>query len=163
MANCNYCGNKMTGIPHKCSKCNNTYCTDCRLPENHNCVFHKPETETDKHFETTAPSRSEFIQARRARHQKRLKDKYGNIGDFESGECEVCGRKIEPTEYKCTQCRESTKSTTPIKTDSTTSSRKQAKTDSLQSDKPTGILKVWLAIASLTVVFLGVLVWTGVF
>lgn len=37
MAKCFHCDNKIEGLPFKCKFCKEIYCSDCRLPEKHNC------------------------------------------------------------------------------------------------------------------------------
>ena len=36
MAECNFCGKEVT-MPYTCGYCNDSFCSDHRLPENHNC------------------------------------------------------------------------------------------------------------------------------
>jgi len=38
MTNCNFCGNKLDGLPWKCKYCHGTFCNEHRLPESHDCV-----------------------------------------------------------------------------------------------------------------------------
>lgn len=37
MAICDHCGNEFTATPYSCNYCGNRFCSDCRLPEKHNC------------------------------------------------------------------------------------------------------------------------------
>lgn len=39
MATCEYCGEHIQQLPFKCHRCNKTFCTEHRLPENHNCEY----------------------------------------------------------------------------------------------------------------------------
>jgi hypothetical protein len=36
---CNFCGSEIPKLPFQCKYCGETFCTDHRLPENHNCSF----------------------------------------------------------------------------------------------------------------------------
>jgi len=46
MARCGYCGRRIKELPYKCHRCNKTFCSKHRLPENHKC---KPLEESKKH------------------------------------------------------------------------------------------------------------------
>ncbi|MDD4083276.1 MAG: AN1-type zinc finger domain-containing protein [Sphaerochaetaceae bacterium] len=37
MSNCDKCKKTIDGLPYRCSKCGETFCSEHRLPENHNC------------------------------------------------------------------------------------------------------------------------------
>lgn len=37
MTTCNYCAQKIVGLPYHCQRCGGSYCSDHRLPESHDC------------------------------------------------------------------------------------------------------------------------------
>src|SRR5690554_5754275 len=37
MAKCYFCGRQINGLPYVCRRCGETFCSDHRLPEYHNC------------------------------------------------------------------------------------------------------------------------------
>src|SRR3989338_8176652 len=37
MAFCDYCGRKFDELPFHCRRCNEDFCSKCRLPEDHEC------------------------------------------------------------------------------------------------------------------------------
>ena len=39
MKQCEMCGIEIIGLPYKCKYCNEIYCLEHRLPENHMCLF----------------------------------------------------------------------------------------------------------------------------
>lgn len=38
MTDCNFCGNKLDGLPWNCKYCHGTFCNEHRLPESHDCI-----------------------------------------------------------------------------------------------------------------------------
>ncbi len=38
MTKCSFCGRKIEGLPYKCRRCGEEFCSDHRLPEYHNCT-----------------------------------------------------------------------------------------------------------------------------
>lgn len=40
---CDHCGRNLSGLDYTCSKCGETFCTKCRLPESHDCIGLKVE------------------------------------------------------------------------------------------------------------------------
>ncbi|MFX1528815.1 MAG: AN1-type zinc finger domain-containing protein [Promethearchaeota archaeon] len=48
MSTCKYCGNEIGKLPFKCRYCGNNFCSDHRLPENHECKFDFKGSSIDK-------------------------------------------------------------------------------------------------------------------
>jgi uncharacterized protein YkwD len=53
MAYCDYCNNKMDEIPFHCRRCGSNYCSNHRLPEDHNC----PGLKRGNLFESLGPKK----------------------------------------------------------------------------------------------------------
>ncbi|WP_436902769.1 AN1-type zinc finger domain-containing protein [Halovenus halobia] len=131
MARCNHCGDAIEH-PFTCNHCERSHCSDHRLPEQHDCLLHNPET--DKRFESAAPNTRErgTGRSRKTGRQPESKEDTGQSKNH----CEECNRVIPPTEKKCAQCRASTP--TPSSPDvapdgSVVGSKRQVDNDSVGS------------------------------
>lgn len=48
---CYFCGKEFEDMPFKCKYCGKRFCSDHRLPENHNCTYEKEGEQGEKWFE----------------------------------------------------------------------------------------------------------------
>ena len=74
MNNCDKCG-KSEGLSFKCKYCGSTFCSKCRLPEDHNCPGLKGFEENKKHWQKVVKSENKRKLYKFSRHSSR-KNKY---------------------------------------------------------------------------------------
>jgi|GEM_PF-2374929 len=118
MGRCSYCG-KDIDHPFPCRHCNNSYCGDHRLPENHECPLYVP----DEEFGGTGPDTREIRNDRATRKQrlsqqrtsrerkKSEQDESPKSSSKNDAFCDNCG-KVYYSNGLCKDCRNEEKDTT---------------------------------------------------
>lgn len=124
MGRCSYCGDNVDH-PFPCRHCDNSYCAEHRLPENHECPLFITDTEFGGSGPDTRPvrddratSKQRIYQNRTSRSQEKGDDSPGSenrvqsddkstITDQESSDafCEGCGKIYYP-DGLCEDCRD---------------------------------------------------------
>jgi len=108
---CDHCGDTETPI-YTCNYCDQTVCSEHRLPENHHCPIHTPGGRTSS-FSGEGPS----VRNRRSSQRTDLKNvaepeprKPRSKGDYrttkrytQTSNCPTCGKKSQQI-FKCENC-----------------------------------------------------------